>query len=135
MRTFFVSNDEAFAAGYIDDLRKFGRPNARLIPPQILGVNGHGTKMATVAAGKLNGIAPNADLYLMKIQGQWNSGRTAPSDKDKAGKIHARALVTVFDEIQRDVIARLDANKDTKSVINISWGEYFIVNEGLLWLD
>jgi hypothetical protein len=47
-----------------------------MVPPQILGPTGHGTKMASIAAGKSNGIAPNADLYLMKTKGQWNSGKT-----------------------------------------------------------
>jgi hypothetical protein len=78
--------------------------------------------MATIAAGKLNGIAPNADLYPMKIKGQWNSGRI-PHEPDKSVKIHAAALVEAFDETKRDVQARLALNKNAKSVINMSWGK------------
>jgi hypothetical protein len=122
VREFIVSNDLASTDTFMDSLRKFGRPNAHMVPRQISGPTGHGTKMATIAAGKLNGIAPNADLYLMKIKGQWNSGRI-PHEPDKSVKIHAAALVEAFDETKRDVQARLALNKNAKSVINMSWGK------------
>jgi hypothetical protein len=118
---FIVSNSETFTDTYMQDLRRFGKPNAFMVPEQIRGVIGHGTKMATVAAGKLDGIAPNANLYLIKIQGQWNSGRTPP-EADKSGKIQPKALGIAFDEIRRHVAARRSADPGTKSVINISWG-------------
>jgi hypothetical protein len=122
VREFIVSNDLASTDAFMDSLRRFGRPNAHMVPRQIRGPTGHGTKMATIAAGKLNGIAPNADLYLMKIKGQWNSGRT-PHEPDKSVKIHAAALGEALEEIKRDVHARLDVNKNAKSVINMSWGK------------
>jgi hypothetical protein len=121
-----VSNEVAFTDEYMENIRRFGRPNAAPVPEQIRGVLGHGTKMATIAAGKLDGIAPNANLHLLKIQGLWNSGET-PRKPDKSGKIQPMAVLSAFDEVRRHVGARRSADPNTKSVINMSWGRSLIV--------
>lgn len=59
--TFMVANEEAFSSTFLDDQRNnpFGTsPNPFLVQPRIKGVTGHGTKMAIIAGGKVNGIAP-----------------------------------------------------------------------------
>lgn len=47
-----MSNDATFTEEYMEILRKFSRPNAFIVDEQLTGFIGHGTKMATVAAGK-----------------------------------------------------------------------------------
>lgn len=93
----------------------------RLVDAHIGSATGHGTKMAIIAGGIINGVAPRANLYLMKIKGQWNNGE---SPTNMNGRILPRALDTVFDEIRRHVGQRLQANPRAKSVINLSGGEY-----------
>ncbi|OAL01554.1 subtilisin-like protein [Phaeosphaeriaceae sp. SRC1lsM3a] len=121
VESFFVSNDDAFTEAYMADIRKFGRNDAHVVDAHIGAHDGHGTKMATIAGGKLHGLAPKANLYLFKIKGHWNSGRI-PREPDKLGKIQPKALITVLDKLRLHVNERLRANKEAKSVINMSWG-------------
>ncbi|EAT86668.2 hypothetical protein SNOG_05604 [Parastagonospora nodorum SN15] len=89
---------------------------------------GHGTKMATIAGGKLDGISPNANLYLVKIMGQWNAG-TSSTAQEKPGRIQPAALRVAFDEVRRHVEARRSVDPNTKSVINMSWGVQLLIND------
>jgi hypothetical protein len=86
------------------------------------GSSRHGTKMATVAAGKIHGITLNANLYLLKQKDDWNTGKT-PREENRTGKLQADAVAEVLDVVRRDVGAKLTADSDAKSVINMSWDE------------
>jgi hypothetical protein len=97
------------------------RPTTYIVDAHIGSATGHGTKMAIIAGGITNGVAPRANLYLMKIKGQWNSGISPAPNKN--GRILPRALNTVFDEIRRHVGQRRQANPRAKSVINLSGGK------------
>lgn len=55
-----------------------------MVPARLDGGTGHGTKMATIAAGKIHGIAPNADLYLLKAKGLWKTGGPGDDKKDRS---------------------------------------------------
>ncbi|KAH7411597.1 peptidase S8/S53 domain-containing protein [Phaeosphaeria sp. MPI-PUGE-AT-0046c] len=121
VETYFVSNDVAFTDEYIANMRKFGRANAAPVIAHIGDDSGHGTKMATIAGGKVHGIAPKANLYLLKFMGHWNSEKAA-REPDRLGKIQPMALTAVFDTLRLHVTRRLRVNKDAKSVINLSWG-------------
>jgi hypothetical protein len=99
--------------------------NPFLIDAQLGGGSGHGTKMATIAAGKTHGVARNANLFLLKTKGQWNrisSGVSPVSDMSYA--IQEKALLRVVNEIRRHVRRRIEADPAAKSVINMSWGEF-----------
>jgi subtilisin family serine protease len=93
-----------------------------LVDAQIGRGDGHGTKMATIAGGKIHGVAPNANLYLLKVKGQWNKGSGSDAD-EKSGSVQPKALMTTFGVIRDHVRDRLIADAETKSVINMSWGK------------
>jgi hypothetical protein len=95
-----------------------------LVGAQLGRGDGHGTKMATIAGGKAHGIAPNANLYLLKIKGQWNKGSGLPED-EKNGSVQPKALVKTFGVIRNHVRNRLATNANARSVINMSWGKLF----------
>jgi hypothetical protein len=86
------------------------------------GDSRHGTKMATVATGKIHGITPNANLYLLKQKGDWNTGKI-PREENRIDKLQADAVAEVLDVVHRDVEAKFTADSDAKSVINMSWNE------------
>jgi hypothetical protein len=120
---FFVGNDEAFPADFIASARSFGRDNAFFYPPNIGGGSGHGSKMASIAAGILDGVAPRANLFLAKGKGQWNTGK----DNQHAyqnGPYRPNALNTVFKEIRSHIKRKRDAEPNAKSVVNMSWGKH-----------
>ncbi|KAF2272251.1 uncharacterized protein EI97DRAFT_470584 [Westerdykella ornata] len=96
-------------------------PNLRILPEDIRGVSGHGTKMASIAAGKTIGVAPNADLYLLKTKGAFNRG-DAPDRPDTALGAQAVAMLGCLNRIQFHVENRLKVDKDAKSVVNMSFG-------------
>lgn len=99
--------------------------DAYIIDAHIGSADGHGTKMAAIAGGRINGVAPRANLYLMKIKGHYNNGDKPRPDRNpiKSARIFPRALAAVFDEIRRDVLARRLLDPRAKSVINMSWGK------------
>lgn len=121
METFFVSNAEAFPAAFVTNNLKL-YPNVKILDAQ-LGNGGHGTKMAIIAAGRMRGVAPNADLFLLKIKGQYNLGKVDPPSQDKTYVLQLRAVVRAFQVVRNHVHRRLAADANAKSVINMSWGE------------
>jgi hypothetical protein len=136
VETFVPGNDVTFPPGFLDGIRRSPQnKDAFLVEPTLKGTGvGHGTKMASLAAGKSVGMAPNADLFLAKYKGRWNTGRLQPqpdgtstplSDRDYAAQ--PEAVAAVLDRIRTHIEARLQA-ESTKdrvlSVINFSWGKY-----------
>lgn len=79
--------------------------------------------MASIAAGKRIGVAPNADLYLLKPKGLYNTG--AVGDKDRDYGYTAQAIDAVLTEIRLDILQRTANDPECKSVINISFGKKF----------
>lgn len=68
----------------------------------------------------IHGVAPNANLHLLKMKGQFNSG--GPGAPDKTYALQVRSILSVFNEVRRHVNARLGTDPESKSVINMSWG-------------
>ncbi|KAF1918124.1 peptidase S8/S53 domain-containing protein [Ampelomyces quisqualis] len=98
--TFFVSNDDAFSSEYMNSVRAM-KANAYIMNAHIGSATGHGTKMAIIAGGKINGVAPKANLYLMKIKGQYNTGENPPGSRPiKNSRITPMSLTSVFNEIR-----------------------------------
>lgn len=79
--------------------------------------------MATVAAGKVHGIAPNAHLHLLKMKGDYNKGpRNGRPMDDSTYAVQPKALNKVLNEVRRHVSNNLARNSNAKSVVNMSWG-------------
>jgi hypothetical protein len=85
--------------------------------------------MASIAAGKRTGIAPNADLFLVKTKGHWNPGTERENQEgrvvrseDKALNVQPRALEDIVLRIRSHIEERLKSDPSAKSVINMSWG-------------
>jgi hypothetical protein len=120
--TFFVNNDDAFTEAFLADARRSGRDNSFLVDAQIGRGDGHGTKMAIIAGGKVHGVAPNANLYLLKVKGQWNKG-TSTAAEERNGSVQPKALITTLGVIRNHIRNRLATDTNTRSVINMSWGK------------
>lgn len=73
MDTFYVRNEDSFPLGQPPTVN----PGAYLVPARLNSENGQGTMMTMVAAGKMIGVAPNADLFLLKVKGHWNRQATS----------------------------------------------------------
>ncbi|KAL1597255.1 hypothetical protein SLS60_008839 [Paraconiothyrium brasiliense] len=84
--SFMVPKEEVAPSGYLEEQRKIFS-QAEILDQKL--ENGlHGTKMAIIVAGAVNGVARRADLYLVKAKGQYrkeptssvvNMGYTAPA--------------------------------------------------------
>ncbi|KAH7089519.1 peptidase S8/S53 domain-containing protein [Paraphoma chrysanthemicola] len=121
IETFFISNDLAFPPGTLEGV-SIMMPNAFIKDAQLNGA-GHGTLMASIAAGRDDGIAPQANLYLLKMKGTWNTGNAnSANNRDRSYATQPDALAQVLDRVRLHVRNRLIADPDTKSVINMSWG-------------
>ncbi|KAF2011878.1 subtilisin-like protein [Aaosphaeria arxii CBS 175.79] len=130
IRTYFPPNDIAFPVDFLKNLRKT-HPEATIEEERLNTVNpvSHGTKMAAIAGGKLHGIAQNADLYLLKTKGVYNThawknpldhskGKVGPQDYGPTPK----AIATVLSKVGRDISDRLAKDPSARSVINMSFG-------------
>jgi hypothetical protein len=75
--------------------------------------------MAALAGGRLNGVAPNADLFLVKTKGQWrnNSGRQMNSHHTYD------SIRTFLAKVEDHINSRRDENPQPKFVINWSGGK------------
>ncbi|KAI8942389.1 hypothetical protein NX059_000463 [Plenodomus lindquistii] len=91
---------------------------ARAVPENI-GLGDHGTMMAGLAGGRDTGMAPNADLYLIKTKGHY---RHQTGDRLGTTGYTYFGLRDVLNVVRRDIRSRLAANPDAKSVVNMSWG-------------
>ncbi|KAF2789529.1 subtilisin-like protein, partial [Melanomma pulvis-pyrius CBS 109.77] len=98
-----------------------------------IGRSTHGTKMATIAGGKIHGIAPNADLFLVKTTGNFNRGPSTEQEEreeregtrfieDSNHPLQPGALEDSLNAVRDHILERLKVNPDAKSVINMSWG-------------
>jgi hypothetical protein len=77
--------------------------------------------MATIAAGVERGIAPKADLCLVKIKKfDPNVSYTLP--------ITTLALAWFIDAVIKDIEDRTSQNPGARSVINMSWGKRLIIS-------
>ncbi|KAI4941965.1 hypothetical protein J4E91_010515 [Alternaria rosae] len=117
------------------DLRPVGRTVDTVVTPntltlgdldperqgdQIIGNGEHGTMMATIAAGKIHGVAPNADLYLVKTKGQIKD-KTNPQVL-RHSPLNYNAALFFLNAVKSHIKARLAKDQNAKSVINLSWG-------------
>ncbi|KAF2445923.1 hypothetical protein P171DRAFT_276181 [Karstenula rhodostoma CBS 690.94] len=116
--TFVVSKEEVTLQGFIEEQRKHWK-DAKVFDQNIWRGD-HGTKMAIIAAGAVNGVARRANLYLMKAKGQYQ--REVGSDIVNLGYT-VPAIQTTLDEIKRHIEERKRSNPNAKSVLSWSWGK------------
>ncbi|USP82274.1 subtilisin-like protein [Curvularia clavata] len=97
----------------------------RGVPEDIRGRNNpdHGTIMASLAGGAITGVAPRADLHLVKVKGEYyhNSGG------GKSTSFHTVQSIQYFTEHIKSHIfqrkrARRNGDPELRSVINMSSG-------------
>lgn len=125
MQCFIVPNEDTFPDGWLDSMRAQGWMGAVMRPESLEG-DGHGTLMAVIAAGREHGVAPNADLYLVRTKGRYNrdsTDETDPGAQDRSWPLQAIAVNSALDHVRNDIESRLSANPSAKSVVNMSWGE------------
>jgi hypothetical protein len=75
--------------------------------------------MARLATGRQIGVAPNADLYLIKIKGQYRK-RNGGIGTTSFNPLSMRWFLSAFTE---NIEARLPEHPGKKIVINMSWGK------------
>jgi hypothetical protein len=117
-----VPNNLAFPPTFLDSIR-LTRPNAAILNEDIT-IGAHGTKMATIAAGKVEGVAPNANLHLIKAKGSYLKDASDP-DNFTPYAYQPSAIALALTKIRADVQRRLNADPNAKSVINMSFGMSF----------
>jgi hypothetical protein len=75
--------------------------------------------MTRLAAGRLNGVAPNADLYLVKFKGQYMTNAGEPKNS-----VHNYLSLEWFvGKIENHIETRRNENPNAKFVINWSGGK------------
>ncbi|KAF1963807.1 subtilisin-like protein [Byssothecium circinans] len=116
--TFVIPNQLTVPRNYIDNIRKVHK--AAIVRDEDITLGFHGTKMATIAAGKQLGVAPNADLFLIKSKGSWAKSATA-TESINIG-YQAPGMSRVLLHVRSLIQSRLNADASAKSVINMSWG-------------
>lgn len=81
-------------------------------------------RMSVIAAGKTYGIAPNADLFLVKIKNCYLDGLWEDNRLSHTAGVQPAALDWVLRRVRDHIEGRLRQDPNTKSVINMSWGEF-----------
>lgn len=76
-----------------------------------------------MAAGKTYGIAPNADLFLVKIRNGCKNKFWDENRQTHLAALQPEALDWVIQKVQAHILRRLSANSNARSVINMSWGK------------
>jgi subtilisin family serine protease len=119
--TFVVPNEVTFPEDFLAGVRSM-RPNAVILDEDIRRGT-HGTKMAIIAAGKKVGVAPNANLYLVKAKGAWARDANDPTDDFLIYRYQIQAVDLALDRVRSEIQARLNTDSNAKSVVNMSWGK------------
>jgi subtilisin family serine protease len=90
------------------------------MPPDLTDWNDHGTQVACLAAGVQYGVAPNANLVLVKYRNAFRS---------RIGKVSTPlATVEAMADALHWIIQHIDTNNRAGiSVINLSWGKLDLV--------
>ena len=100
-------------------------PNRNIWAPEGMeDYSGHGTAVASVAAGITHGVASGADLVMVKFK-QFtrnpNTGGTIPWHSRQA---MSAALDYAMGQIQIDVAAQRDRGNTGKFIVNMSYGKW-----------
>lgn len=108
-------------------------PNAltlRLVPDQSLWAdenifdwNGHGTAVASVAAGKTHGVASNANLVIVKFRNAAKNPLNPTNDRYVIRGVMWSALMNAWNWVQDDVNNQRSKGNDGKFIINMSYGQ------------
>jgi subtilisin family serine protease len=108
-------------------------PNAltlRLEPDQSLWAdenifdwNGHGTAVASVAAGKTHGVASNANLVIVKFRNAAKNPLNPTSDRYVIRGVTWSALMNAWNWVQDDVNSQRSKGNNGKFIINMSYGQ------------
>lgn len=83
---------------------------------------GHGTGVASAAAGLEYGVAPRANLHLIKGKGSFFNDRGEGQTSHVAAGYTHQALERAFGNIQAHYFGQRTNNGVTRAVINFSWG-------------
>jgi hypothetical protein len=120
VETFVVPNQLTFPPNFLPTIRSV-RPGAVILDEDITrGL--HGTKMAIVAAGKKQGIAPNANLYLIKAKGSWLKDANGPADNFAIYAYQIQAVAFALTKVRSEIQRKINTDPSARSVINMSWG-------------
>ncbi|KAF2676630.1 subtilisin-like protein [Lentithecium fluviatile CBS 122367] len=95
-----------------------------------IGGGDHGTMMAVIAAGKLRGIAPNANLFLAKTKNKYR--QSADPSRSSTAPVRPKALDFVLREVKQHISNRMAQDPLARSVINMSWGQRLTMGGDLL---
>ncbi|KAF1995006.1 subtilisin-like protein [Amniculicola lignicola CBS 123094] len=112
IKTFFVPTSLTYPESFPQDRRI----------DMTIGGGAHGTMMATLAGGKHLGVAPKANLYLVKPKNQYRARGPGGVWIEKSYKLQHQALDRALGVVREDIEARLAQDPNTKSVINMSFG-------------
>ncbi len=84
--------------------------------------------MASLAGGRVTGVAPNADLFLVKTKAQFRRGA---GDGMSNGPITYSAMSFFLNGIMEHIDGKLKKNPNAKSVINLSGGRSSFVTRSV----
>jgi hypothetical protein len=79
-------------------------------------------RMASLAGGKIHGVAPNADLVLIKTKTAFKGAGLNNPNKHNTNIKYA-ALEFFTNAMEEDIERKLQQDSRRKFVINMSWGK------------
>lgn len=80
----------------------------------------HGTPMAIITGGRTLGIAPKANLFLIKAKGSFI---LKPGDPFKTLGYQFPAIEHVLTNLRHIINSKRAEDSDAKSVVQMSWGK------------
>ena len=129
--THMIDLDLVTPQGLLSQIRNNPDNAGAEILNQDINVGIHGTVMATLAGGLNHGMAPRANMYLIKAKGQYRYNKKDPRTGQPLGDnpdhnmpYNTAALLVAFNQIRAHIADRISKNPDAKSVINLSWGKF-----------
>lgn len=113
-----------FPGNFLASLRPI-RPNVAILDEDVTR-GSHGTKMAIIAAGRIHGVAPSANLHLIKAKRTYLTDANDAADNFKIYVYQIAAVDQALTRIRSEIQARLNVDSAAKSVINMSWGKPYL---------
>jgi subtilisin family serine protease len=90
-----------------------------LSPEDMTDYGGHGTMVASVAGGMKQGVAPQANLVIIKFR---NAAAQAGIGRNRLRGVTSAALRVAWDYAINDAITRRNGGDTGKFIINMSYG-------------
>lgn len=117
VRDFVVPNRHTLALGSLSDDQKG--------PEDMADINGHGTMVASIAAGYVSGVASKANLVVVKMRNSAKNPQNPESDKLIPRGVTDSALEFALSWTFKDIEQQRRQNTDpnAKYIINLSYGK------------